>query len=371
MNRCRSKSAVTILILGVWISIIGLMSCGEDANPVDPNGNTHPGPDTTAPAAVVDLRLRSPTQQTLALVWTSPGDDGTKGTASRYDIRFSKAMITDTTWDQATPVAAGTVPNPKPAGQVETIVVTGLASGTTYYFALKTSDEVPNESGLSNCCHEKTAAETNPPGDITDLRAAAVDATSFELTWTAPGDDYKTGTATRYDIRYSVRPVTNEDEWNRALVVADPPSPKPAGASESFTVSGLTAKNYFFVIKTADELDNWSQISNQAIGLGYGEILWAFPSWIGRGETMYIAYRATSSDFTRVSLHNGFYWWEDRACGSKLVMDLVCATLPEGVHTLEFDFVDPETGEYFASGYYEIFLCYGPDFQKYLSVSFD
>ena len=34
---------------------------------------------------------------------------------------------------------------------------------------------------------------------------------SVTLIWTAPGDDSLTGTATRYDIRYSLFPITDEN----------------------------------------------------------------------------------------------------------------------------------------------------------------
>ena len=39
--------------------------------------------------------------------------------------------------------------SPRPAGQPESFVVTGLTGGTTYYFAIKAIDEVGNGSGLS------------------------------------------------------------------------------------------------------------------------------------------------------------------------------------------------------------------------------
>ena len=39
---------------------------------------------------------------------------------------------------------------PKSAGQPETLTVTGLTPSTTYYFALKIADEIPNWSALSN-----------------------------------------------------------------------------------------------------------------------------------------------------------------------------------------------------------------------------
>ena len=37
-------------------------------------------------------------------------------------------------------------PTPKAAGQAESFTVTGLSANTTYYFALKVADEVPNWS---------------------------------------------------------------------------------------------------------------------------------------------------------------------------------------------------------------------------------
>ena len=46
------------------------------------------GEDTTAPAAVADLAAGIPTTSSLTLTWTAPGDDGTTGTATSYDIRY-------------------------------------------------------------------------------------------------------------------------------------------------------------------------------------------------------------------------------------------------------------------------------------------
>ncbi|MCH7933169.1 MAG: DUF11 domain-containing protein, partial [Gemmatimonadetes bacterium] len=48
-------------------------------------------------------------------------------------------------------------PSPLVASSAETFTVTGLSNGTTYFFAIKTSDEVPNESALSNVPSVATA----------------------------------------------------------------------------------------------------------------------------------------------------------------------------------------------------------------------
>src|SRR5207244_3498385 len=41
-------------------------------------------------------------------------------------------------------------PAPQNQGSAENFIVTGLKTGTTYCFALKSADEAPNVSGISN-----------------------------------------------------------------------------------------------------------------------------------------------------------------------------------------------------------------------------
>jgi Tol biopolymer transport system component len=84
----------------------------------------------------------------VKLTWTSPGDDGTTGTASRYDIRYAATTLTLETWDSATVISS--LPTPRQAGRTEILTIAGLSTGT-WYFALRAADEVPNWSGLSNC----------------------------------------------------------------------------------------------------------------------------------------------------------------------------------------------------------------------------
>ncbi|UCH85412.1 MAG: hypothetical protein JSW50_06915 [Candidatus Latescibacterota bacterium] len=368
MDWFRKFPTLVVFILGFAIPLLTANCGGDDKNPVDPIEDPPIVDDNTAPAAVTDLRLRSPTQNTLALVWSAPGDDGMAGTASRYDIRVSKSMITEANWAGATPLEPSLVPSPKPAGQIETIVMTGLESGTIYYFALKTSDEASNESGLSNCCHDATLAETIPPGDIVDLQATAVGETSFELTWTAPGDDYASGTATRYDIRYSPRIIQTELEFQNATPVPNPPAPRIAGERQSFVVSNLAADSYCFAIKTVDEMNNWSGVSNFAVGLGYGEAFWYGPSLIPQGDRLYIVFRANDTGFTRVSIHEQY---AIHYCGESLITDLVHDTLPAGIYRISFDFFDEDSGNYLPDAWYSISLCYDHGVVEWRWVGFN
>lgn len=104
--------------------------------------------DTTAPSSVADLALSGATNNSINLAWTAPGDDGAVGTATSYDIRYSTSTITEGNWASATQATGE--PTPSVAGSSESMTVSGLSESTTYYFAIKTSDEVPNTSGISN-----------------------------------------------------------------------------------------------------------------------------------------------------------------------------------------------------------------------------
>ena len=103
-----------------------------------------------------------------SISWTSPGDDGNSGTASEYDIRYSTLPISDLNWNLATQVTGEN--SPQAAGNTEVFIVEGLELSTTYYFAIKTSDEVPNWSGLSNILSSSTTGDTTAPAAISDLQ---------------------------------------------------------------------------------------------------------------------------------------------------------------------------------------------------------
>jgi len=109
---------------------------------------SEPEVDSTSPAVIANLTASNPTISSINLNWTAPGDDEGSGTASSYEIRYSTALITNANWNSATQVSHELVP--LVAGSSQSITISGLSYSTIYYFAIKTSDEVPNESGLSN-----------------------------------------------------------------------------------------------------------------------------------------------------------------------------------------------------------------------------
>jgi hypothetical protein len=66
-------------------------------------------------------------------------------------VRFNTNPITEDVWEDSTDVTGA--PAPGPAGSRESLTVSGLIPGQRYYFAIKTQDNVPNTSGISNSPH--------------------------------------------------------------------------------------------------------------------------------------------------------------------------------------------------------------------------
>jgi hypothetical protein len=216
-------------------------------------------PDQTPPATVSDLVAGLPTATSIKLTWTSPGDDGRTGTATSYEIRYTTAPITISTWSSATPVPSA--PAPSVGGSIQNITVEGLLQGTIYYFALKAKDEQGNESGLSNVVSSSTL-DLIPPEAIVDLTAVSATSSSVSLRWTAPGDDGPTGRAAVYDVRYSATAI-NEVNWSSASQAGGEPLPRTHGTVENSMVSGLQEGTlYYFAIRAADDAENWSPLSN-------------------------------------------------------------------------------------------------------------
>jgi hypothetical protein len=207
-----------------------------------------------------DVYAQSSTDSSVTLTWTAPGDDGSVGTATQYDLRYSLSPINASNFNAATAVTG--LPSPQPAGSSESFTVPGLTPNTTYYFAIKTADENNNWSAISNIVSRATSQEAYSPSNIADLSAGSATENSITLSWTAPGDDGDVGTASQYDIRYSTSPITMAN-WGSATQVSGEPTPQSAGSSESFVVTGLTeGTTYYFAIRTADEVPNWSGLSN-------------------------------------------------------------------------------------------------------------
>lgn len=203
------------------------------------------------------------THNSVTLRWTTPGDDSLTGTASQFDIRFSTSPITAANFASATRWTTG-VPTPAAPGTQQSVTVSGLNPATTYYFAMKTADEVPNWAGISNVLSRTTLAapDVTRPAAIANVAVTGATENTIAINWTATGDDSLTGTATSYDIRYSTSPITAAN-FAAATAANGEPAPTAAGTVQAFTVSGLTRQTtYYIAMKITDDAGNVSAISN-------------------------------------------------------------------------------------------------------------
>jgi len=103
------------------------------------------------------------------------------------------------------------------------------------------------------------------PAAVTTLSLAGggSNGTSANLSWTAPGDDGTSGTATEYDLRYRDGTPMTESNFASSNQVTEAP-PRPSGSAEQYVVNGLSAcVIYWFGVKTRDERTGvWSPLSN-------------------------------------------------------------------------------------------------------------
>ena len=105
-------------------------------------------PDETPPGDIADLAAVQAGSNWVDLAWTATGDDGTDGTASRYELRYATFPLDNTNFLDGT--RAGNEPDPQPAGSSESMRVYGLDFDTTYWFAVRALDEFGNPGLVVN-----------------------------------------------------------------------------------------------------------------------------------------------------------------------------------------------------------------------------
>jgi hypothetical protein len=95
------------------------------------------------------------------------------------------------------------------------------------------------------------------PGVVT-LTSTSQELLRISLEWMASGDDGNLGTAARYELRYSTRPISTRADFD-AATLATSGAPGAPGSRESFTVTELSAATpYSFAVVTWDAAGNAS-----------------------------------------------------------------------------------------------------------------
>ncbi len=152
--------------------------------------------DLIAPAKIDDLAAISAYDTTVTLTWTAPGDDSTAGTASYYEVRYSMQAPTEgaeNDWFENLADTLAGEPDSSLAGTKETMIVSGLQPGQTYYFAVRTFDEADVNDGAGN-----GSPVSNIVSTVTlDVELAAFSAVatgnSVLLSWRTVGEDNNLG----------------------------------------------------------------------------------------------------------------------------------------------------------------------------------
>jgi hypothetical protein len=231
--------------------VLGMVNCDKDR--ISQTSDVTP-PDPTT------LQLVHSAHDSLTLSWVATGDDGLVGRASAYDLRVSVDSLAEANWDAAR--AIPDLPVPKMPGETESTTVTGLRGGV-WHLGLRTGDEVPNWSAISNIV-SATVQDTVPPARVMDLEATAVTAASVTLEWTAPLDDSELRRAVLYQMRYSTDEITTAT-WGAGIPVENLPVPGQRGSPERMTITGLeTGTIYYFALRSVDWASNVSPLSNVA-----------------------------------------------------------------------------------------------------------
>jgi PcRGLX-like protein central beta sandwich domain len=122
--------------------------------------------------------------------------------------------------------------------------------------------------GCDDYLWNKPRNDKAAPAAISDLKAQALGNGQVKLSWSAPGDDGKTGQATIYQIKHDNLEILERAKggnsanfWAAENVKAEP-APAKSGSAQSMTVKNLPAGKRYFAIKSRDEVNNESQISN-------------------------------------------------------------------------------------------------------------
>jgi len=250
--------------------------------------------DVTPPAAIQDLAVTYNNGQ-LTVTFTCPGDDGT-GTAPvakislRYATFSNNLDIVNFHNDnlngevQAEDLMSGSTLTPPVVGNSPvTITLNPLEifdSAQEYFFAIKTADDSINWSGVSNIVSVLTGSNPGGPTTVTDL-LATFQSGQLSLTFTAPAASPASQLAvSRFVIKYSHQSgyvgddYFANDAYNDEIEVNDlmpgsslvpqlPNSPITLQLNPYEIIEdGYT--EYFFSMKSVDEKNYWSDISNIA-----------------------------------------------------------------------------------------------------------
>jgi hypothetical protein len=173
--------------------------------------------DTTAPGMISDLRVISVDPSEVALAWTASGDDGDRGTATKYRLREAEQTITPRDWPYDRLIEG--LPAPAAAGTSESFTITGLTPGV-HYLAVRALDEESNRSPISNVVEVTVPRQPPPDGPGTTDLTGTWDGKTVALSWAAAGGaDYEIRRKEADDPSASLLTTTGDSTWTDATAL--------------------------------------------------------------------------------------------------------------------------------------------------------
>jgi hypothetical protein len=237
----------------------GDASLGEQIVNVSPNNVTGASATLNAGEAVVDIQWSTPVRE-------SDGLDDVTEDPLHYDIYGSNDNGAN--WDyvlaeELDGTATSLQWDTQAFGIIDGILKVRIKVGDGY---LHNEIELPTSPVTT-----ADATDYVAPAAITDLTASARPKSgSVSLRWTCPGDDYyNNGRAQSFDVRYSTSDIITGADYNSATLFERGPDPDFGYHINELEITDLTpGQTYYFAVKTLDEQQNASPVSNIASTVG-------------------------------------------------------------------------------------------------------
>ncbi len=219
--------------------------------------------DEIAPGKVANLNV-TPGDMYATLEWTAPGDNGYLydfDDCSGYDIRYSSiAAISESTstWNSLNLITDFTILQgstiPTTCQKSEILKISGLTNYVKYWFALKTNDEIPNESDISNIVSCIPSEDQNPPtGELIVAPPDKIYILGNKIVVKAKAQDGESGITS---IKLCYRKIGGA-AFESANMYEGAPEPVIAECSGEIPAGFITADGIQYYVDIRDKAKNW------------------------------------------------------------------------------------------------------------------
>ncbi|MDA3813667.1 MAG: fibronectin type III domain-containing protein [Candidatus Cloacimonetes bacterium] len=230
---------------------LNLFTCPDDAFTLNV--------DNIKPAQIKNIIAASDTIGIMNIQFTATGDDSTSGRAFNYELvlRDSNDRIIENDF----------IPTlPQNAGVIENWNLENLPANELVKLEIKAFDELDQTSipALEEVYILGEIIDEVPPAPIEDITICSISMNSFQINWTAPGDDGNIGASNYYIIKIHTENIT-ESNWEMIEEYEQNIIPQESGNEEFLIIVDLEPITEYYVgIKAIDEVENISLLSNIA-----------------------------------------------------------------------------------------------------------